>query len=292
MIQPIVAKTFSNGVKLYKINYNEVDLSAYLISKIGNIYSTKTKRYLLSHIVNGYEIIILNNKSLSIHRLVALTFIPTIDTSLYVDHIDNNKTNNCVENLQWVTQKENIAKVEIDTSHPRGVIKKDLEGNFIERYKSVTEAGEANGVSRYAISKNCLKVNKTCAGHIFEYEDNDKHSHEFIDTAKGKPITNYENYLVFANGTIYNTKTKKTVKSVQNASGYCYVTLSKTGELKKNAYVHTLVAKAFIENPKPEIKTQVNHKNKIRNDNRTENLEWVSQSENLKHSKENKSNEV
>lgn len=286
MTEPIVAKTFSNGVKLYKINYNDTDISAYLISKSGNIYSTKTKRYLLTHIVNGYEIIILNNKSLLVHRLVALTFIPTTDTSLYVDHIDNNKTNNCVENLQWVTQKENIAKVDIDTSHPRAVIKKDLEGNFIERYKSVTEAGEANGVSRYAISKNCLKINKTCAGHIFEYEDDEKHSHELINITDGKPVTNYENYLVFANGSIYNTKTKKTVKPIENASGYCYVTLSKTSEPKKNAYVHTLVAKAFIENPDPKTKTQVNHKNKIRNDNRVENLEWASQSENLKHSKE------
>jgi len=284
MTDPIVAKTFSNGVKLYKINYNDVDISNYLISKYGKIYSIKTKKYLAVHLNNGYEVISLNNKTLSLHRLVALTFIPTTDISLYVDHINNIKTDNRVDNLQWVTQKENIAKVDINTSHPRAIIKNDLEGNFIEKYNSVTEAGEANGVTRYAISKNCLKVNKTCAGFIFEYEDHKKHSHELINITEGKLIEGYNNYLVFPNGTIYNTKNKKHIKPIQNESGYCYITLSKSQEVKKNAYIHTLVAKAFIENSNSENKTQVNHKNKVRNDNRVENLEWITPSDNCKHS--------
>ena len=60
---------------------------------------------------NGYEFIILykdgKGKNFYIHRLVALAFIPNIDNKSQVNHIDENKSNNCVSNLEWVTNNEN-----------------------------------------------------------------------------------------------------------------------------------------------------------------------------------------
>lgn len=91
---------------------------------------------------------------------------------------------------------------------------------------------------------------------------------------KCKPIENYEHLLIYENGEIYNTKTHRYLKG-SYTRGYKYVHLSKN----KMYQVHRLVAKAFIPNPLG--KEEINHINGIRNDNRVENLEWVSHLENM-----------
>ena len=64
------------------------------------------------------------------------------------------------------------------------------------------------------------------------------------------------------------------------ARGYVRVMLHKEGVIKR-FLIHRLVAKAFI--PNPENKPQINHINRIKNDNIVENLEWCTQKENMQH---------
>jgi hypothetical protein len=88
----------------------------YLISECGTkVLNTKTNRYLSivnrSKNANSYKAISLSKDKIktmiSVHRLVAETYIPNLLNKPQVNHIDGNKWNNHVINLEWVTQSEN-----------------------------------------------------------------------------------------------------------------------------------------------------------------------------------------
>lgn len=71
------------------------------------------------------------------------------------------------------------------------------------------------------------------------------------------------------------------LKQIKTRTGYPQVTLKSDSNTYRIFHIHRLVALAFI--PNPQNKPQVNHKNGVKNDNRVENLEWVTVSENTKH---------
>ncbi len=95
-----------------------------------------------------------------------------------------------------------------------------------------------------------------------------------------KEIPGYENYIITDVNTVFNVKRKKLIKVQVDKDGYLVVQLWKNSKPKKFK-MHRLVAMAFI--PNPENKPQVNHINGIKFDNSIENLEWVTQSENMLH---------
>lgn len=81
------------------------------------------------------------------------------------------------------------------------------------------------------------------------------------------------------NGRVFQ-KNEQIRKPVLHTRGYYSVILHKHG-CRSPHFVHRLVAQAFIHNDDPEHKTTVNHKNEIKTDNRVENLEWMSNADNL-----------
>lgn len=94
------------------------------------------------------------------------------------------------------------------------------------------------------------------------------------------------NYEVSNMGNVRNTKTGQILNPGISGNGYKQVSLKMidTGKFRKQ-YVHRLVAQYWLDNP--ENKREVNHKNLDRTDNRVENLEWLTSSENQKHKFEN-----
>lgn len=94
-----------------------------------------------------------------------------------------------------------------------------------------------------------------------------------------REIEGYEGLYAVSNmGRVANIKRNVLLNPYSIKTGYLQVNLRKDNQ-GRNFYVHRLVAMAFISNP--ENKPQVNHKNSIRNDNRAENLEWMTAKENI-----------
>ncbi len=84
----------------------------YEVDTAGNVWSVRTNSKLKYRVHNGYCWISLykdgKRKLQSIHRIVALTFIPNPDNKPEVNHKDGDKTNNVIGNLEWFTKSENV----------------------------------------------------------------------------------------------------------------------------------------------------------------------------------------
>lgn len=96
-------------------------------------------------------------------------------------------------------------------------------------------------------------------------------------------VIGFDNYLIYKNGNVWNKKSNKYVKHSFNGN-YTNITFRKNGQYYPRM-LHRLIAEHFI--PNPNNKPCVNHINGQKTDNRIENLEWATFSENNKHAFDN-----
>lgn len=252
-------------VKIYKIK--EPLTIGYYITKDGRVYNKEKSTWLKQRLQNGYYTVNINKYTLTVHRLVAKTFIPNPENKPYVDHIDSNKTNNKLENLRWCTQQENCSYHGKQIDHPRQVIQLDKDENEINRFNSLIEASKEISLTPDSISKVLAGKNQTAGGYKWKYENQENEKDE-LDESQGKIIEEFPNYMIFRDGTVYNLIRKKKLKPVKNHAGNLYVTLNS----RYNRYIGNLVATTYIPNPKN--RKYIKHLNENAEDNRVENLEW------------------
>lgn len=164
----------------------------YEVSNLGRVRRTASSNphynsdgILKPNIRRGYYYVVLcvNNihKSCNIHRLVASSFISNPDNFPYINHKDENKLNNRVENLEWCTAKYNTnygsglqrrgETRRIKHSRGKPIIVTDINGDLIKRFDTITECSIYLGTHRSNIAK-IIKKKSIYKQKLINYEDN------------------------------------------------------------------------------------------------------------------------
>ena len=146
----------------------------YAATKDGRIWSYKRKKFLAPCAdKDGYLKIVLydgSRKTIPIHRVVLMTWDPVEDMEkLQVNHKDENKKNNCLDNLEWMTCKENINYgTGIQRGHKRlcNKVRCIETGQIFESQKDVAEYLGHKSMSN--ISQHLKGVQKTCGEYHWE----------------------------------------------------------------------------------------------------------------------------
>lgn len=176
--------------------------TSYYITENGKCFNSKTGKYLLGQVncQHGYFSYSLTlpdgtKKRCSAHRLVANAYIPNNDKRKnQINHIDGNKLNNCVDNLEWVTQEENqqhAVKNELRKFAHVYCFNKNKE--LVAEYKNIPEACEAVGISYSMISQAVREEEKILSGGFYWSREPilDK-TKEYKNTGKAKEVLQYD----------------------------------------------------------------------------------------------------
>jgi hypothetical protein len=121
---------------------------------------------------NGYIRVFIYNKTYTLHRLIAFAFLENSENKEQVNHIDGNKLNNCVNNLEWVTNQENQIhkfKIGLGNNYTRKITQYDLEMNKIKDFNSIVEASKTLNIGKSNIRGVLTNYRKTAGGFIFKY---------------------------------------------------------------------------------------------------------------------------
>ena len=155
------------------------------VKSLGNGNSNNSKERILKLYIErcGYLNVFLSKngkrKMCSVHRLVAETFLENPENLPEVNHIDEDKTNNRVENLEWKTHRDNlnhgthnerVAKSNTNGKCSKKVIQLTLTGDFIREWPSTAECGR-NGFNFSNIAACCRGKIKSAYGYIWKYKE-------------------------------------------------------------------------------------------------------------------------
>jgi hypothetical protein len=122
----------------------------------------------------GYIVVTIDNVTQRLHRIIAKTFLENPENKEQVNHKDGNKLNNCLDNLEWMTNKENqIHKYAtgLGNNFTIKINQYDLQMNFIQTLPSIAGAAKTLNIGKSNIQGVLTNYRKTAGGFIFKYAD-------------------------------------------------------------------------------------------------------------------------
>lgn len=145
----------------------------YQVSNLGRVRKVEILKQFIHN--RGYIYSNLDCKHKYIHRLVAEAFLENSNNLPTVNHIDENKENNTLSNLEWCSYKDNnihgTAITRRVSSRSKAVLQYDLEGNLIKEWKSAKEVERILGYSNVGISQCCRGLLKKSKGYIWRFKN-------------------------------------------------------------------------------------------------------------------------
>lgn len=171
-----------------KVEWRDVvEYSNYEVNYYGQIRH-KTRKQILKPRRNNGGYLYVNfkingkNTNFAVHRIVANAFIPNPNGYTEVNHKDYDRTNNCVDNLEWVSSSQNskhaYLKKENRASRGKQVEQYSKTGEYIRTYETVSDAAQAMGCCVAAISNCCLGRTKTSQGFRWSFAESSTTKYE------------------------------------------------------------------------------------------------------------------
>ena len=162
-----------------ELEWREVkEYSNYEVNQFGEIRHKTRKKVLKPRSNNGsyqYVNFKINGKNINfaVHRIVANAFIPNPKGYTEINHKDYDRTNNCVDNLEWVDSSQNkqhaYLKDENKSSRGKAVIQRSKDGTYIKTFETISKAAKEMNCSIAAISNCCLGRTKTSQGFLWSF---------------------------------------------------------------------------------------------------------------------------
>ena len=170
----------------------------YYITEDGKCYNSKTNKWLKGQVKNYLTYYITlptgDKKRIYAHRAVAQAYIPNPNNKREVNHIDGNRLNNCIDNLEWATPKENQQHSLITGLRQYNHIYCFTpDKKLVAEYVNAATAARATGISLLIILQELQKDVKTLSGGFYWSKDNILgETKNYTNNGKAKQVNQYD----------------------------------------------------------------------------------------------------
>jgi hypothetical protein len=238
----------------------------YFVCSNGDVYGPKGKLKPTAMKIGYLSVALSISKGIVprkyVHKLVADNFLQNKNRGLVVNHIDGNKHNNSIENLEFINRKKNGSEW----------VKSRIRVNPRE--------GKQSDYCQFGHKFKLTSSNNKYCPECRKLSTDEKLKLMNVDISQFVPIKNAENYLVANDGRVVGLKYPRLLKAGTNIPGYKYYNIKYDDNVRKSKAVHRLVYEHFIGDIPDGL--SIDHIDGDKFNNHFKNLRTISPSENIR----------